>query len=98
MEIFGKSGLTLKAESFCHYTYEKAGQQLIVLDIKGVDHNLFEPEVASSTLIDSNDKTILFCCGSLSTDAIDRFKEEHVCNKFCQMLKLKENVGNLYPV
>ena len=89
-EIFGKSELTLKGESFCHYTYERSGQQLIVLDIQGVDHSLFDPEVASSTLIDSSDKTILFCCGNLSTDAIDRFKEEHVCNKFCHMLKLNE--------
>ena len=89
-EIFGKSELTLKGESFGHYTYERSGQQLIVLDIQGVDHSLFDTEVASSTLIDSSDKTILFCCGNLSTDAIDRFKEEHVCNKFCHMLKLNE--------
>ena len=89
-EIFGKSELTLKAESFCHYTYERSGQQLIVLDIQVVDHNLCDPKVASSTLIDSSDKTILFCCGNLSTDAIDRFKEEHACNKFRHMLKLNE--------
>jgi hypothetical protein len=89
-DVFGMGEITLKAESFCHYTYERSGQQLIVLDIQGVDHNLFDPEVASSTLIDSSDKTILFCCGNLSTDAIDKFNDEHVCNKFCHMLKLKE--------
>ena len=89
-EVCGSCEVTLKAESFCHYTYEKSGQQLMVLDIQGVDHSLFDPEVASSTLIDEIDRTIFFCCGNLSTDAIDRFKVEHVCNKFCLMLKLKE--------
>jgi hypothetical protein len=62
----------------------------MVVDIQGVDHNLFDPEVASPTLFDANDKTIFFCCGNLSTDAIDMFKAVHVCNKFCHMLKLKE--------
>lgn len=89
-EVYGKCEVSLKAEAFCHYTYEKSGQQLMVVDILGVDHNLFDPEVASSTLIDDNDKKTFFCCGNLCTDAIDRFKVEHVCNKFCRMLKLKE--------
>lgn len=89
-EVYGESEVTHKAEAFCHYTYERSEHQLMVVDIQGVDHNLFDPEVASSTLFYANDKTIFFCCGNLSTDAIDMFKAVHVCNKFCHMLKLKE--------
>ncbi|CAB3981161.1 Transient receptor potential cation channel subfamily M member 6 [Paramuricea clavata] len=92
-EVYGESEVTHNAEAFCHYTYERSEHQLMVVDIQGVDHNLFDPEVASSTLFYANDKTIFFCCGNLSTDAIDMFnliKAVHVCNKFCHMLKLKE--------
>ena len=57
-EVYGESEVTHKAEAFCHYTYERSEHQLMVVDIRGVDHNLFDPEVASSTLFDANDKTI----------------------------------------
>ena len=89
-EVYGDSDLTLKAEAFCHFTYEKSGQQLMVVDIQGVDHKLFDPEIATSTLCDADDKSILFCCGNLSVTAINKFKAGHTCNKFCKMLDLKD--------
>lgn len=89
-EVFGDTDLTLKAEAFCHFTYERSAKQLMVVDIQGVDHKLFDPEIATSTLCDAKDQSIFFCCGNLSTRAIDKFKAGHICNKYCDMLKLKD--------
>lgn len=82
--------LSCKAESFSHYTYAKSGKQLMVVDIQGVDYTLCDPEIATSELMDSEDNSIRFCCGNLSSQAIDRFKEEHICNKFCDLLELEK--------
>jgi len=53
-DVFGGSELTMKAEAFSHFTYQKSGQQLMVVDIQGVSHQLFDPEIATSTLMDNN--------------------------------------------
>ena len=87
--VCGDGGeLNCKAEAFCHYTYIRSGKQLMVVDIQGVDHTLCDPEIATSELMDNVDNSILFCCGNLSSQAINKFKEEHICNKFCDLLEL----------
>ena len=89
-EICGdvSSDLSLKAEAFVHFTYVNSNQQLMVSDIQGVDYWLCDPEIASAKLIDENDSSIFFCCGNLSTTAIDTFFQAHSCNKFCGLLNL----------
>ena len=89
-EIIPHAGcdLALKAEMFAHYTYVKSQNRLMVLDIQGADYSLCDPEIASSQLVDDNDN-ILFCNGNLSSQAIDTFVSQHVCNKFCKMLHEK---------
>ena len=79
----------MKAEAFSHFTYQTSGQQLMVVDIQGVGHQLFDPEIAGSTLID-DDMFKFFCCGNLSPQAITKFKAVHVCNKFCNKFELKK--------
>ena len=71
-----------------HFTYVNSNQQLMVSDIQGVDYWLCDPEIASAKLIDENDSSIFFCCGNLSTTAIDTFFLAHSCNKFCDLLNL----------
>ncbi|XP_067022033.1 myosin heavy chain kinase B-like [Acropora muricata] len=71
-----------------HFTYVNSNQQLMVSDIQGVDYWLCDPEIASAKLIDENDSSIFFCCGNLSTTAIDTFFQAHSCNKFCDLLNL----------
>ena len=90
-EIIHRAGgdLALKAEMFSHYTYVKSQNQLMVLDIQGANYSLCDPEIASSQLVDDNDN-ILFCNGNLSSQAIDTFVSQHVCNKFCKLLQLHE--------
>ena len=84
-----QSDIALKAEMFSHYTYAKSQSQLMVLDVQGAGYSLCDPEIASSQLVD-DEENILFCNGNLSSQAIDTFDAQHVCNKFCKLLLLHE--------
>lgn len=64
------SELSLKAESFVHYTFQKSNQQLMVTDIQGVNYSLCVPEIATAVLKDPKDREIRFCTGNLSDEAI----------------------------
>lgn len=89
-DIFGDgSELSMKAETFVHYSYVASAKQLMIVDIQGVNYALCDPEIASSTLM-ARDETILFCSGNLSTTAIDEFLGKHTCNKYCLLLKLDQ--------
>lgn len=74
-DIFGNgSELRMKAETFVHYSYVLSAKQLmIVVDIKGVNYSLSDPEVESSTLMAMMEDTILFCSRNLSTTATVSF-------------------------
>ena len=90
-EVCGNdSELSLKAETFCHFTYMKSGKQLMVVDVQGVGFTLCDPEVATTDLLDPVEHAVLFCCGNLGLRAINQFKENHICNKYCDILKLEE--------
>lgn len=88
-EIYTESELGKKCEAFVHYTYVVSKEQLMVVDIQGVGFQLCDPEIASKTLKDETN-SILFCTGNLSTYAIEGFKKNHVCNEYCDMLKLPD--------
>ena len=75
-----------KAEAFVHFTYVKSQKAVMVLDIQGTGYNLYDPEVASTKLQDEETKSLLFCCGNLSTNAIDLFLSSHKCGKHCAFL------------
>jgi len=60
----------------------------MVLYIQGVVYSLSDPEIATSEHLDSADNSIFFCCGNLSSPGICKFKEEHICNRFCDLLEL----------
>lgn len=83
------SELSMKAETFVHYSYVASAKQLMIVDIQGVNYALCDPEIASSTLM-ARDETILFCSGNLSTAAIEEFLSKHTCNKYCLLLKLDQ--------
>lgn len=78
-----------KKQSACkvHFSYEKSNHQLMVLDLQGSSHMLFDPEVASEKLV-GEENEFMFCAGNLSADAIKTFVQNHKCNKFCQLLGL----------
>ena len=80
----GSSEIISKAEAFVHF------KQLMVSDIQGIDYDLCDPEIASASLTDDTDNSILFCSGNLSTDAIANFLLDHECNKYCRLLQVSE--------
>ena len=78
----------MKAECLAHFSFEKSDQKLMLVDIQGYGVKLYDPEIASSELVE--DGELLFCAGNLSKTAIDNFIVHHVCNKFCKLLQLSE--------
>ena len=82
------SELSLKAETFAHYTFQKSNQQLMVTDIQCVNYSLCDAEIATAELEDPEDQSILFCTGNLSDAAIRSFFTCYKCNIYCEMLKL----------
>ena len=60
----------------------------MVLDIQGTAHKVYDPEIASSELVDNEE--FLFCTANLSQTAIDDFITSHDCNIYCKSLGLPE--------
>lgn len=56
--------ISAKAECLAHYSYEKSNHQLMLLEIQGCGYRLFDPEIASTTLLDDENE-FLFTAGNL---------------------------------
>ena len=78
----------LKAECLVHFSYQKSGKQLMVVDIQGNGYDLFDPEIASTELVDA-DMNYLHCTGNLSDVAISAFIRQHKCNRYCVLAGLE---------
>ena len=78
----------LKAQCLMHASYLFSNKELMLLDIEGSGYTLYDPEVATTTIQDDDDKEIYFCCGNVSTEGIEIFLGQHKCNKYCTMLDL----------
>jgi hypothetical protein len=86
-----------KAETLVHYSYALLEGKTMLIDIQGSGYALCDPEIATESLKDDDDNDnseILFCCGNLSTMAIQGFLNEHSCNKYCKMLALSDNADD----
>ncbi|XP_077869811.1 transient receptor potential cation channel subfamily M member 6-like [Saccoglossus kowalevskii] len=84
-----KSEICQKSESLAHFSYEKSDKKLMVVDIQGSGYNLCDPEIASRNLL-NDDNEFMFTTGNLTETAITNFVENHICNNYCQLLKLPE--------
>ena len=78
-----------KAECFAHFTYVNSDKKLMLLDIQGSGFTLYDPEIATEELRDDSGE-IYFCAGNTSSFGIKKFLEEHICNKYCDMLDISE--------
>ena len=78
-----------KAECLSHFSYQISNSQLLVVDIQGSGHMLYDPEIATSRMFDS-DKEFLFCAGNLNVLAMNSFVKAHACNRFCHLLGLRK--------
>ena len=45
------SELTRNGEAFIHFTWERSGENSMVIDLQGVDFRLTDPEIASMELL-----------------------------------------------
>ena len=77
-----------KAQALVHFSYVCSGEVMMLLDIQGSDYNLYDPEIATKEQFDEENEWY-FCSGNLSSFAIDNFILQHKCNRYCDMLKLK---------
>lgn len=75
-----------KAECLSHFSFEKSDKNLMVVDIQGSGCNLYDPEIASTQLLDNG--KVMFCAGNLSNTAIEKFTMDHQCNKYCKLVGL----------
>ena len=76
------SDVRKKCESLAHFSYERSGENLIVVDMQGSGHSLFDPEIGEQ---------VLFSTGNFSLTAINNFIEHHTeCNLYCTLLGLKK--------
>ena len=75
-----------KAQCLSHFSYERSGTKLMVVDIQGSGYQLYDPEIATSSLYD--DSQFLFCTGNLAHFAIENFVSKHRCTTFCTLAGL----------
>ena len=80
-----------KVECPTHYSYENSNTKIMFEDLKGSYYTLFNPKIASMHQWDE-DNQFLYCTGSLSELAINKFISVHTCNFRCQFLGLKPQV------
>ena len=81
--------MVAKAECLSHFTFEKSKQELILVDIQGAGFNLYDPEISSINVIFDNEG-FCFSIGNCSKVALEKFKDLHECNNFCNMLHLSD--------
>lgn len=80
------STLSLKAQSLVHFSFEKSGGKIMLLDLQGSGYHLFDPEIASRDVAEGDE--YLFSAGNLSDIAIDWFVDKHKCNVYCEAVGL----------
>lgn len=78
-----------KVQCLSHFSYEISNSQLLVVDLQGSGHMLYDPEIGTTQMFDS-DNEFLFCAGNLNILAISAFAKAHACNRFCHLLGLKQ--------
>lgn len=49
-----------KAECLVHYTYQSSSKKLMLLDIQGMDYKLFDPEIATTQVMDEDNHEVFF--------------------------------------
>ena len=91
--VAGDDVIGKKAQCLAHFSYLKSNKSLMVLDIQGCGHTLYDPEIASASLRQPGYDEYLFCAGNLSDTAINAFLADHKCdsNVYCRLLGLDKS-------
>uniref|UniRef100_A0A0N5CDQ5 Eukaryotic elongation factor 2 kinase n=1 Tax=Strongyloides papillosus TaxID=174720 RepID=A0A0N5CDQ5_STREA len=75
--------MRMTPQAFSHFTFERSGHQLIVVDIQGVDDLYTDPQIHTVSGTDYGD-------GNLGTRGMALFLYSHQCNEICSLMKLTE--------
>jgi hypothetical protein len=76
------------AQCLVHYTYQSSERKLMLLDIQGSDFTLYDPEIATDDVFDSETNEMYFCCGNCTTVGMENFIKAHTCNEYCKLMGL----------
>eukprot|EP01112_Ceratiomyxa_fruticulosa_P013486 TRINITY_DN3795_c0_g1_i1.p1 TRINITY_DN3795_c0_g1~~TRINITY_DN3795_c0_g1_i1.p1 ORF type:complete len:698 (-),score=96.65 TRINITY_DN3795_c0_g1_i1:51-2144(-) len=72
-------------QAFSHFTYQLSGQELIVVDVQGVNDFYTDPQIHTKSGKGFGE-------GNLGNEGIQKFLTKHQCNPLCNYLKL-ERIG-----